>query len=68
MFKYKNIMLPCRRYNVEKMLNRFGAEGTRRAGNYDGNTRSTIAQLATRIECDTSTSDILNSLSDIMTA
>jgi len=51
------------------MLNRFGgAEGTRRAGNYDGNTRSSIAQLATRVECDTSTSDTLNFLGDIMMA
>ncbi|XP_070161849.1 4-aminobutyrate aminotransferase, mitochondrial-like isoform X2 [Polyergus mexicanus] len=35
------------------MLNRFSVERTRRAGNYDGNTGSSVSKLATRIECDT---------------
>lgn len=50
---------------MEEMLNRFGAEGTRRAGSYDGNTGPSIAQLTTRIECDTSMSDTLHSLGDV---
>lgn len=50
---------------MEEMLNRFGAEGTRRASSYDGNTGPSIAPLATRIECDTSTSDALDSFGDV---
>lgn len=58
-------MLSCRHYNVEEMLNRFGAEGTRRASSYGGNTGPSIAPLATRTECDTSTSDALDSFGDV---
>lgn len=63
--KCKSIMLSCRHYNVEEMLNRFDAEGTRRAGSYDGNTGPSVAPLATRIECDTSTSDTVDSFGDV---
>lgn len=50
---------------MEEMLNRFDAEGTRRAGTYDGNTGPSVAQPATRVECDTSTSGTFDSLGDV---
>lgn len=61
-------MLSCRHYSVEKMLDRFSAEGTRRAGAYDGNTGPSVAQPAAGIECDTSTSDPLDSSGDVSAA